>query len=61
MDHEVRTKIEELPGETIEYDDVGLTTFRTGVNEVDVRLASVDPARTTDLVLQQIRVDVKYG
>ena len=56
-----QTKVEELPGETIEYGGVGRTIFRSGGNEVDIRLASADPDRSEDLVLQQIRVEVKYG
>lgn len=55
-----QTKTEELPGETIEY-DVDSTTVRRGVNDVEVRLVSSDPAREQDLILQQIRVEVKYS
>ncbi len=54
-----QTKIEELSGETIEY-DVTATDLRRGVNQIEVRLASADSAREENLVLQQIRVDVHY-
>ena len=53
------TKTEELPGETLDY-DLASTMLQRGMNTVEVKLVSEDPARNDDLELQQIRVEVRY-
>ena len=53
------TKIEELTGETLAF-DLAPTVLNRGMNTVEVKLVSEDPSRTDDLVLQQIRVEVRY-
>ena len=54
-----QTKIEELPGETLAFDLVP-TMLHRGMNTVEVKLVSEEPSRKNDLVLRQIRVDVRY-
>ena len=53
------TKTEDLPGETLAY-DLAPTVLQRGMNTVEVKLASEDPARNDDLELRQVRVDVRY-
>ncbi len=53
------TKTEELPGETLGY-NLARTMLQRGMNTVEVKLVSEDPARKDDLVLRQVRVDVRY-
>ena len=54
-----QTKIEELPGETLAFDLVP-TMLHRGMNTVEVKLVSEEPSRKNNLVLRQIRVDVRY-
>ena len=54
-----QTKTEELPGETLAL-DLAPTMLNRGMNTVEVKLVSEDPSREEDLVLHQIRVEVRY-
>ena len=53
------TKTEELPGETLAF-DLAPKLLNRGMNTVEVKLVSEDLSRSSDLVLRQIRVDVRY-
>ncbi len=53
-----QTKSEPIPGKTLSY-DLAPTMLHRGVNVVEVRLVSEDPARADDLTLLQVRVEVR--
>ena len=54
-----RTQEVSVPGETIDF-DIGSLSLKKGVNELEIRQVSLQPARREPLILKDVKVAIDY-